>query len=165
MEIDKFAWGCLAIGGAYVAVPTEQANSAQSFAQSPDAAIAALMQERRVVNGTGLGSLTVASQGMDGHAVLIGVTRAGDTQSVICRVAVSAASPGQTRAAVDCTEAGAEDEPMRRLGAKAMAIIVREHVAATIEKRPYDIDRVADRVLALIAINRIVIAASMPPPR
>lgn len=165
MGYGRLIWGIAAFGGMYVALPHDQASSVQSFATPAPDATQKLLSERRVVNGTGMGSLTVAAQGSDGDALMIGVTRAGDPKSVLCRVAVTSDAPDTSDVAIDCTQTGAEkNKPMRDVGAKAIAIIMREHVAATIEARIYDIDGVANKVMALVAMNGPAIAASMKPP-
>ena len=165
MALGKYVIGSLAIGAGYLALPAGQSDTVEKLAQPAQIAIERLEAERRVVEGTGLGSLTIESDGADRGALLIRVTRAGDPHSVKCRVAVSPVSPGESRADIDCSQPNAKDQPMRRLGAEALGIIVREHVAATVGERPYDTDRVADRMIALVAMNGPAIATSMSPPR
>lgn len=164
MGYGKLFWGIAAFGGIYGALPSEEASSVQSFGTSAPEATQRLLSERRVVNGTGMGSLTVAAQGFDGQAMTIGVTRAGNAHGIPCQVAVSADADGGSDVAIDCTQPGAGNTPMRDVGAKAIAVIVREHVAATVESRTYDIDSVTNKVMALVAMNGPAIAASLKPP-
>jgi hypothetical protein len=127
-------------------------------AQLAQAAIERLKAKRRVVEGTGAGSLTIESAGTDRGAVLIAVTRAGEEQSVKCRATVSPDTSlfsfSDLSTEVDCTPPGANVEPVRQLGAKAMEIIVREHVAATIEEREYDIAGTSSELITFLVVNR-----------
>ena len=159
--LGKFAMGSLAIGAGYYMLPAGKSDSLQTFAQPAETATNRIKAERRVVNGTGMGSLTIESGGRDQQALLVSVKRAGDPRRVKCRVTISPVSPAESTAEVDCTQPAVGDEPLRPVAIKAMEIIVREHVAATIEKRLYDTDRVADRMIGLIAMNGPAIAASM----
>lgn len=163
--LEKLTLGGLAIGAAWYALSGGQSADSQKFVQPAETAIQRIETKHRVVNGTGLGSLTIESAGRDGQASLIRVKKAGALQAVKCRVTISPLSPGESSAEVDCTQPGADDQPARRLGVKAITIVMREHVAATIEDRPYDIDGVANRMIAFAAINGPALAASMKPPR
>lgn len=42
-----------------------------------------------------------------------------------------------------------------------MAVVVREHVAATVEDRPYDVDGVANCMIALLVANRAAVVTSL----
>jgi hypothetical protein len=165
MALGKFALTGLALGTAYVVLPTGYSGSSQTFAQPAAIAIERIEAKRRVVNGTGLGSLTIESAGTDQSALLIGVTKAGDPHSAKCRVTISAVSARESRADLDCTQTNVQDKTARRVGAEALGLIVGEHLAATVENRPYNIDRVADSMIALVAINGPMIAASMASSR
>jgi hypothetical protein len=165
MALGKYVIGSLAIGAGYFALPAGQSDTIVKLAQPAPIATERLHAGHRVVEGTGLGSLTIESNGADHGALLISVRKAGDPHSVKCRVTVSLVSPGESRADIDCNQPDIKDAPMRRLGSQALGIVVREHVAATVGERPYDTDRVADRMIALVAMNGPAIAASMSPPR
>ncbi|QAY77964.1 hypothetical protein [Sphingosinicella sp. BN140058] len=163
MALGKIVMAGFALGGLYVAMPRGRADPALLLPQPMKVSVERLRASRRVVEGTGMGSLTVAGAGAAGGALLIGVSRAGDPHRVTCRVAITPASPTTSRAEVDCDQTASKDEPTRRVAVKAMALVVREHVAATVEDRPYDIDGVANRMIALLAVNRAAVAASLQP--
>ena len=163
MAIVKYVLATAGIGAAYVALSGGNAGG-QTFAQPVDIAMHRLAAQSRVVEGTGFGSLTLESAGREEGAIFVRISRAGDRVSVKCRVAVSAASPETSRAVVDCTQPNTGDKAARRLGADALAIAVREHVAATIEDRAYDIGTVANRMIAFVVLNRPAIAATIASP-
>lgn len=163
MIAGKYALASLVVPAAWFALTAEPDHDG-TLAQPAETAIARIKAERRIVEGTGLGSLTIASEGTDGQKLLVSVEKAGEPRRVKCRVAISPVSLGESSADVDCTQPG-PDEPVGQLGSKAMAMIVREHVVAAVEKRPYDIDKIADRMIALAAMNGPILAASIPPPR
>lgn len=166
MALGKLAVAALGLGAVYAALPSLRTKPVQSFDQPAETAIARLQAKSRVVEGTGMGSLTIDGEGVDDQGkLLIGVKRAGDPRTVRCRVAVAPVSPVKSTADVDCSQPAAADQPMRRLGADAIAIVVREHVAATIDDRPYDVDRVADRLLAFLVTSRPAISAALSAPR
>ncbi len=166
LELGKVAaLGLLVSGGTYVAWPDTPAEASLVLAQPVAAAAERLRSERRVVEGTGMGSLTIAAAGADGDVLLIGITRAGDPKTVICRVSIAPASPATSSAQVDCTQKQLKDRPMLRVGTKALDLVVTEHVAATVEDRAYDIDRVSTRLIALVAIERVTIAGALQPPQ
>lgn len=168
MAIGKFAFAALAAGGAYIGLLSGEKDSAWTFDRPAASIVDRLTASRRIVDGTGLGSLTIAGAGMDGNAVRLSVTRAGERRSAHCRVHVEPLSPDTSRARLDCAQADVQDERRRRLGAEGLAIIVGEHIAATALDRPYDIDRVADATIAFIVRNRPLLAQEAsgrtPPP-
>ena len=164
MSVGKIAIAGALLGGVYVAVPRDPPDRGLILAQPAQIAVVRLREKSRVVEGTGMGSLTIAPAGASAGAILIGVTRAGDPRRVTCRVTIGAASPDTSRAEVDCAQATSEDPPIRRVAVKAMELVVREHVAASVAQRPYDIERVSDRLIALLVVNRAAVAASLQPP-
>lgn len=165
MTIGKLVLGGFALGAGYFAWPAKTPEPGRVFAQGAPVVTAQLERRRRVVEGTGLGSLTVAGVGTDRGAVLISVAKAGDPNRFVCRVAVAPVTPDSSSAQVDCTPPAGRDGAIRDVGAKAMTMIVDEHVAATIDGRSYDTDGVADRMIALIAMNGAALAASVGDKR
>lgn len=166
LEFGKLAaLGLLVTGGTYAAWPSKPARAPLMLAQPMSAAVERLQTKQRVVEGTGMGSLTLAATGTDGGALLIGITRAGDPKTLTCRVAISSVSPAASSAEVDCARKPSDDRPIRRVAAKALELVVIEHVAATVETRAYDIDGVSTRLIALVAMEPAAIAAAARPPR
>ena len=163
MAFVKYVLLTAGIGAAYVGLSGGNAGG-QTFAQPVDVALHRLAAKSRVVEGTGFGSLTLESAGSEEGAIFVRIKRAGDPVSVKCRVAISASSPATSRAVVDCTQPDTGDKAARRLGANALAIAVRAHVAATIEDRPYEIDKVANGMMAFLVLNRPAIAAMLSSP-
>lgn len=159
------ALGLLVTGGTYLAWPDAPAEAKVALAQPMPEALARLRGEERVVEGTGMGSLKIAASGTDGDALLIGIKRAGDRKAVTCRVTIAAASPTTSSALVDCTQKQLDDRPIRRVAARALDLIVTEHVAATVDARAYDIDAVSTRLIALAALNPAAMADAAQPPR
>lgn len=164
MAYGKYLTAGIGIGAVYVALPVEERNSAQTFEQASRSAIELLETKSRVVNGTGMGSLNIESSGRETGALLISVTRAGEPRGVNCRVTVTPVSQHQSSAEVDCNQVHAGNKEMSRIGADALTIVVREHVAATIDNRPYDIDSVANKMIGLAMKNASVMASALAPP-
>jgi hypothetical protein len=166
LEFGKLAaLGLLVTGGTYAAWPSVPAKATLMLAQPMPAAVERLRSRQRLVEGTGMGSLTLAAAGTDGDALVIGITRAGDPKTLTCRVAIAPASPATSSAEVDCTQKQLDDRPIRRVAARALDLVVLEHVAATVENRAYDVDRVSTRLIALIATEPAAIAGAVQPPR
>ena len=165
MAIGKIALTGAALGAAWYVLPGREDGRSQTFAVPAATAVDRLGAKSRLVEGTGMGSLTIASAGTDGQALLIGVTRAGAPRSVKCRVTITPVAPAESNATVDCTQTAGQDAPARDVAVKAVTMVVREHVAATVEARPYDIEKVADRMITLVAMNAPSLAASIKPPR
>lgn len=161
MTIVKYGIPVLMLGGVYAALPERSGPQSATFSVPAPTARARLQSAHRVIEGTGLGSLTVQSAGADGDAALVGVTRAGQARTILCRVVVAADGPGQSRATVDCAQPGTKDQPTRAAAVQAMTIVVGEHVAASITQRPYDIDTVANRMMALVASNVVLARAAL----
>ena len=159
------ALGLLVIGGTYAAWPSKPARATVMLAQPMPAAVERLRSKQRVVEGTGMGSLTLAATGADGDALLIGITRAGDAKTLTCRVAIGPVSPATSSAEADCAQKPLDGRPIRRVAAKALELVVIEHVAATVENRAYDIDAVSTRLIALVAMEPAAIAGAVQPPR
>ncbi|HEX8238519.1 MAG TPA: hypothetical protein VF574_02140 [Allosphingosinicella sp.] len=166
LEFGKLAVLALLVsGGTYAAWPSTPARTTLTLPQPMPAAVERLQSRERVVEGTGMGSLTLAAAGRDADALLIGITRAGDPKILTCRVAIAPASPATSSAEVDCTQKQVADRPIRRVAARALELVMIEHVAATVEDRAYDIDRVSTRLIALIATEPAAIAGMVQGPR
>lgn len=123
----------------------------------------------RAVEGTGMGSLTLwADRGYTTNAVKVAVQRAGSS-AIYCAVTIDPDSETKSRATIDCGQqqvanTSASNEKMRELGEEALTFVVAEHVKASVEARDYDVDRVADQMLAFMAHNAPVMAATIRPP-
>lgn len=154
----------LVIAGAAAAFVSWWDSDVATFDQSTRIAVERLQVARRAVDGTGLGGLNIEAMNTDRDAVLIRVMRAGDRVGATCRVTIRPALADRSKVRTDCTQPNTSDQAMRRLGSKALAIVVREHVAAAVENRSYDIDRVAARMIGFAVMNRSAIAASIRPP-
>lgn len=154
----------LVIAGASATIVTWWDSDVATFDQSARTAVERLQAARRAVDGTGLGGLNVEAMNTDRDAVRIRVMRAGDPVGATCRVTIRPAFADKSHVRTDCTQPNTADQAMRRLGSEALAIVVREHVAAAIENRDYDIDRVAGRMIGFAVMNRSAIAASMRAP-
>lgn len=164
MMTGKALLGAVGVGAVYFALPTVQER--QTFSQSAPNAIARLQASDRLVEGTGMGSLTLAGAGMAGDgAVLVKVSAAGKPRAITCRVVVRPTGDAASVAEVDCNPPAGQDAAIRQVAVDAMEIVVREHVAAAIEGRPYDIDKVADRMLAFVVVSRPAIARSLSVDR
>lgn len=152
----------LAAGGAYYGFA--QPSATQRFAHPADAAIKRLAVKSRVVNGTGMGSLTISGGNVNKDRVAVWVRRAGQMRSVKCLVTVVADSATESTATTDCAQPEAAGKPLAETAIKAMTLVVREHVAATVDTRAYDVDKVADEMIALVMVSRPAIVASIKPP-
>lgn len=150
MEIgfSKYAVLAVVMYALYLAIPTTRTELPLSFDVPEQTAIERLAKQSRVVEGSGLGSLTINSVGRSGNSLLIGIRKAGEPRTLKCRVDIDAVSAMESRAEVDCAQPASGKEPLRAVAANAFEIVVREHVAATIGQRPYDIDDVADRMIS-----------------
>jgi hypothetical protein len=134
------------------------------FEQPADVAIKRLAAKTRTVEGTGMGSLKVSGGDVRKEEVAVWVGKAGGSRRIRCAVTVTATSDTASKAVTDCSQPQAANQPIVSIGAKAMTIVVREHVAATIEPRPYDIDKVAEQMIALASMSAPVLVATMKPP-
>ncbi len=123
----------------------------------------------RVVEGTGMGSLSFsADRGYTTNALKVGIRRAGSS-TIYCSVIIEPDSETKSRATIDCSQkqvagTSASNEQMRELGEEALTIVVAEHVKASALARDYDVDRVADQMIAFAARSGPAIASSMRPP-
>lgn len=166
MALAKYAVIAAGMFGLYAAIPKLHADRAPTFEVPEQTAIDRLAAKSRLVEGTGFGSLTIKGAGRSGNSLLIGIRRAGAPKTLKCRVEVAAVSETRSSAEVDCAQLGAgTEEPMRAVAADAFEIVVREHVAATIGARPYDIDGVADRLMAFMVTHRAEMAMAMTRSR
>ncbi len=152
----------LAAGGTYYGFA--QPSGTQRFTQPAGTAIERLAAKSRVVNGTGMGSLTISGGDADKDSVAIWIRKAGQLQRVRCVVTIAADSSTESTATTDCSQPKAVGKPLAEVGVKAMTLVVREHVAATVEAREYDIDKVADEMIALVVVSQPAIVASIKPP-
>ena len=164
MSLIRFAFplASLAAGGMFMASGSSKAEL--DFPMPAKDLVQRLSGASRTVEGTGMGSLTLTSTGLDPRSVRISVSRAGSRNRVKCTVNVADESETTSSATLDCTQTGAKTEAMNKIGGEAMAIVVSEHVRAVGLKQPYDIDGVGDRMLAFMARNAPMMAAQMQPP-
>jgi hypothetical protein len=160
--VAKLAFTGLAGGAFYFAFLSS--GDGQSFALPAATAIDRLESRSRIVNGTGMGSLNVSGGDVTKDGVAIWVGRAGDTRRVRCLVKVEPNGETASVAWTDCSQSKAEGKPIAKLGVKAMDIVVREHVAATIDAREYNTDEVSNKMLALAAASAPVMVANLRPP-
>lgn len=130
-----------------------------------EAALDRLKTSHRVVEGTGMGSLTLNGEGRPAaDTVKLSVARAGEPRKARCLVIITAVSATRSQARLDCTQPGPSNDPNRALAVKALEIVVSEHVLASAQNRPYNIDRVADRMLAFMAVSAPALAARITSP-
>jgi hypothetical protein len=151
---------CLAAGTACLASCANAPDTALSFNQPAEEALDRLDGDDRIVEGTGMGSLTIAPGQTSNDTITITVRRAGG-RAVPCRVKVSAITEASSRAAIDCTQPPTGNTAAQEVATQAITLVMREHVAAAIEDRRYDIDGVANGMLVLIAANGPRLAAAM----
>jgi hypothetical protein len=122
------------------------------FPVSQDLAISRLQEEHRVINGTGLGSLTLYSDGRDEKGITIAVERAGSPRPINCAVLIEMVSDQEVTSQTDCARSEAPTNAAQKKARRMIAVIVREHVRATIENAPYDIDKVSSMMIGMIAL-------------
>ena len=138
-----------------------QPDTAIQFALPVDAAMTRLEEAERVVEGTGMGSLSLDAESTEGNVMTITLRRAGDRAAVPCRVTFSAVSDAASRADLDCRQRQGPDPVAQDVGTQAVTLVMREHVLAAVENRDYDIDGVANGVIMLAATNGPKLAAAM----
>lgn len=160
--VAKLGFTAFAGGAIYFVVLAP--GGAQSFQHPADTAIKRLEAKSRIVNGTGMGSLTVSGGNVSGDGVAIWVSKAGQTRRLRCLVTVTPNGDAASTAETDCSQPQVADKPLVGVGVKALDIVVREHVAATIDARDYNIDEVSDKMIALAAISAPAVEASLRPP-
>ncbi len=153
--------GCCAIGAAWAVSNAIGSDHGLVLAQPASEALARLSRADRVVEGTGMGSLTIAPDDTLGNTAIIKIHRAGDPHTVPCRVTVSAVSEASSRADVDCRQPGAGTSGAQEVATQAITLVMREHVRASVENRAYDIDGVANAMMMLVAANGAKLAGSM----
>ena len=161
----RLAFGLVPLAAAGLWFVSGSAQTSQSFAIPADRVIASLAGSHRIVEGSGMGSLTVAGEGSGTPGLVrIGVMRAGAPHRVFCQVRVTAESDDSSRADLDCSQKGADEDVAKSIGGEALAIVVGEHVTASALHQPYDTDRVANAMLNLMARSAPALAANMQPP-
>ena len=160
MAAMRMMLGLSAAGIAYAGFGSGGAGAKTEFVTPVETALERLEAKDRVVNGTGLGSLTIMGHTRHANTVSVSVRRAGDEHRVQCHVTLTALSAGGSSAQTDCTPEITKTRPAAKLAVQALNIVVEEHVAATVENRAYDVDGVADQMLAFVAVAGPFIAAA-----
>jgi hypothetical protein len=150
--------GLAAAGVAFAIFAPGQRNGADEFATAPETALQRLEARHRIVNGSGLGSLTIEGRSRHEGTVGVVVQRAGSQHWIDCQVAITSLSSGGSSAITECAQAA--PGPTAKLAIQALNIVMKEHVAATIEDREYDIDGVADKMLAFMTSAGPTLAAA-----
>jgi hypothetical protein len=165
MAFGKYVIGTLGIGSVYYAVPALKSDPVPTFPLAAQVVFDRIEAKERVVNGTGMGSLRLTASRLDDGLLRVSVKKAGNPKSVPCQVIITAIAADRSSANVDCSQPQLPDQPMRRVGVKALEMVVREHVAATAGNREYNVDAVADRMIGLAITERATFAASMQEKR
>lgn len=161
----RIGFTAISLGAAALWLYSGSAEVSQSFAIPADQVIASLANSHRVVEGSGMGSLTVSGDGPTKPGVVrIGVMRAGNPHRAFCQVTVTAESANSSRADLDCSQKGADEDVAKSIGGEALAIVVGEHVTASALHQAYDTDHVANAMLTLVARSAPALAANMGPP-
>ena len=151
----------LVVGGVWMASGSSQAELAFDL---PAKDVVQRITASRTVEGTGMGSLRLSGYALGPREVRITVARAGTSGTVKCTVNVAEESATSSSASLDCTQSKAKNATVNRLGGEAMAIVVSEHVRASVLKQPYDIDGVGDKMLSFMARSAPAMAAQRQPP-
>lgn len=155
----------LGLAGIYVGSRTGELDPDPMFEKPAAEVVAALDGKSRMVLGTGLGALTVTGRRGGENTAAIAVRRAGAARALACQVMVDPVAERRSRAGIDCDQRGTADAGTRRLALKALNIVVREHVVATVEERPYDIHTVADRMIGFTEFNAPALAEATMVPK
>lgn len=159
----RIAFAAIGISASGVWMLSGSAQESYNFDLPASTVIERLNASRRTVEGTGMGSLTLSGEEQFRIGrIKIAVLRAGSVRKLFCTVAVEATSQTASRADIDCEQAGSDKNPAHQLAGQALRIVVEEHVVASALERPYDTDKVADRMIAFMARSAPVMAASMP---
>jgi hypothetical protein len=153
--------GSIVVCVGWLASCANPADTSLAFAQPAAETMARLEGAERLVEGTGMGSLTIAPDETTENTIVITVRRAGDRHKLPCRVTVSAVSEASSRAEVDCHQNAVGNGAARDVATQAITLVMREHVVAAVEDRKYDIDGVANGMMLLIATNGPRLAAAM----
>jgi hypothetical protein len=164
MVIGKLCASFLILGAVYMAFSPGQSKVPLALSQPAALALQRLQTKSRIVNGTGMGSLTIKSGGTENDGIKINVQKAGQPEGLSCVVAIDSVSQTASLANINCEQLQAPEGAKRKIGEEALAIIVREHVAATVDDRDYDINAVSNRMIKLVAMNSGAIAGSISPP-
>ncbi|MBA4748691.1 MAG: hypothetical protein H2056_08260 [Sphingopyxis sp.] len=145
-------YGIFGFGGvaALIAVTGTNQQSAATFAVDAATAQERLVDAKRVVNGTGMGSLNLRSAGVEGDQVRVRIQRAGDENSITCLVAIEPSGEAASATDVDCSTDGNGTGAAANKARAMMAVIVEEHVAASINQTEYNIDAVSDQMISMI---------------
>lgn len=166
--LDSLRLGLAAIGisASGVWMLSGSAQETHSFDLPASTVIERLNTSRRTVEGTGMGSLTLAGEEQFTLGkVKISVLRAGSARKIFCKVDVEATAEAASTANLDCGQPESGRSEVNQLAAQALKIVVDEHVVASVLGQAYDTGKVADRMIAFMARSAPALAASMPPPQ
>ena len=130
---------------ASVAYMAPSKGPALEYDEPRDLVAARLMDSHRLVEGTGMGSLTIRNAYWHDGRLVVPVNAARARRSVNCKVFLSEDDPESTRAEVDCSGPMVEDSPRGAIAVQVMENIVGEHVDATMNRRDFDYESVYDR--------------------
>jgi hypothetical protein len=155
---DRFTIGFIALSAFWLASCTGAPDTALVLAQPAAEAMSRLEDAERIVEGTGMGSLTIAPEEIRDNSMTITVKRAGDRRAIACDVRIDAATETSSNAKIDCSQPAAK-AAAQDVAVQAITLVMREHVAAAVADRPYDIDGVANGLMVLIATNGPKLAA------
>ena len=159
MYILRLALPIAAMGVGWAWLGAGSASEQMRFEMPAKQLASKLRASTRTVEGTGMGSLTMSGFALEPRVVQISIHRAGGAKSPKCMVTIGEESPEVSTATLNCAQPGENEDEAKRLGGEALAIVVGEHVKATGEGRPYDVDSVADRMIAFAATNGPAMAA------
>lgn len=130
-------------------------DESESFSTSASSVAAMLKKEVRIVNGTGLGSLTLQGEGGDEKLVRVSLKRAGESEKFECNVIIEAVSDQASETRIDCLSTQKTRDSQDRTARQVAAIVLQEHVRSTVNRMPYDVVKVTDKIIPMAVFSKM----------
>jgi hypothetical protein len=154
--------GTLGLGFIYASTATSNPTAEKRFAVAKDDARQRLVNEFRLVEGSGLGSLTLTASSADENNVRVWVHRAGAKEDIECAAKFDSESVDEAVVTTNCDRAGVGKTKVAEHARKMLNVVVAEHVRASIAQEPYNIKGVANQTIAMAAGGAFLI---QPPSK
>ncbi len=146
-----FFVGALAIGGYYL---VHNMPSATVFPYSKEQVEAILVDARTTLpRRDGHGQIEIWGAGRSEKGVTLHMKYASTAPLLTCQAVITAVAPNQSDVVADCNRDPPSDSPLSRTQDELLAPMFEEHIFATLDKRPFDRDRVDQREVGIVFRN------------
>lgn len=146
-----FFIGALAVGGYYL---VHNMPSATVFPYSTVEVQDILLDAKTTLpRRDGPGQIQIWGAGRSEKGVTLHMKYDTSAPLLTCQAVITAVAPNQSNVVADCNSGPPSDSPLSRTQDELLAPMFEEHISATLDKRPFNRDRVDQKEVGIVFRN------------